>query len=70
MFIRSAFRVWSVVALVLGLALISTYLYFNGIFIAHSWKYGSESILVYDPQKERCYDYSPAFPSAGGIVST
>ena len=34
-----------------------------------SWLYRKEQRLVDDPLQERCQDYSPAFPSAGGNVN-
>ncbi|CAB4010152.1 Hypothetical predicted protein, partial [Paramuricea clavata] len=63
---RRAFRVWQMVALVLGLLAVTlSYLYSPNWML--SWLYGrSERRLVYDPQKESCHNYSPAFPSAGG----
>ena len=59
---RSASHVWFIVAL--ALALMMAYLYYPGTFS----NTGTEPRLIYDSETQRCRHFSPAYPSAGGIV--
>ena len=52
----------------LALVLVIVYLYPDELNIL-SWLYQKEQRLVDDPLQERCQDYSPAFPFAGGNVN-
>lgn len=64
---QDTFRCYRVWGLPITLVLALTLGYFYTFWFTISDNNDRKDSDVLDPQKERCHDFSPAFPSAGGI---